>query len=162
MAGTESSVDYRSKGHSSGFGAAARHWRRRNRGWLNRLLVRIFGTPEVRRQPLAADTRRILVVRLNKRLGNILFLTPMLQSLAATLPAARIDVLIRSRAQGPLLKTLPGVDRVLVQEPRFLDTLRTLREVRRQRYDLAGVARCLATRLAQDAGSMGSMSCNQP
>jgi ADP-heptose:LPS heptosyltransferase len=120
----------------SGFTGVIHHWRRRNRGRFNRLLVRIFGVTKPRRAALEPDTRRILVVRLNKRLGNILFLTPMLRSLAVTLPAAQIDVLIQNPAQKPLLETLPGVARILVQEQHFFKTLRTLRELRSVRYDL--------------------------
>ncbi|WP_423822589.1 glycosyltransferase family 9 protein [Salinisphaera sp. SPP-AMP-43] len=119
-----------------GFAARSRQWRRNNRRRFNQLLARLLGTPEARRRPLAADTRRILVVRLNKRLGNILFLTPMLRSLAATLPEARIDVVIQSQAQQKLLQTLPGVDRVWIQEPNLFGTLRLLRRLRRRRYDL--------------------------
>ncbi|HET7313370.1 glycosyltransferase family 9 protein [Salinisphaera sp.] len=96
-----------------------------------------MGTPKAHRRPLAPDTRRILVVRLNKRLGNILFLTPMLRSLAATLPEARIDVLIQSPAQAKLLQSLPGIGRIWIQENRLLATLRTLHALRAERYDLA-------------------------
>ncbi|MGB7757313.1 MAG: glycosyltransferase family 9 protein [Salinisphaera sp.] len=122
---------------SEGSGTTGKRWRRNNRHRFNRLLARLLGTPEARRRPLAADTRRILVVRLNKRLGNILFLTPMLRSLAATLPEARIDVLIQSPAQARLLQSLPGIGRIWIQENRLLPMLRTLRELRAQRYDLA-------------------------
>lgn len=123
--------------HSGGFGAATKRWRRNNRRRFNRFLARLLGTPKARRRALAPDTRRILVVRLNKRLGNILFLTPMLRSLAATLPEARIDVLIQSPAQAKLLQSLPGIGRVWIQENRLLPMLRTLRELRSQHYDLA-------------------------
>lgn len=95
-----------------------------------------MGTPEARRRPLAPDTRRILVVRLNKRLGNILFLTPMLRSLAATLPEARIDVVIQSPAQQRLLQTLPGIGQIWVQQTSIWATLRCLFALRKQRYDL--------------------------
>ncbi|MES1952976.1 glycosyltransferase family 9 protein [Salinisphaera hydrothermalis] len=121
---------------SAGFGAAGKRWRRNNRRRFNRFLARLLGTPEARRRPLAPDTRRILVVRLNKRLGNILFLTPMLRSLAATLPEARIDVVIQSPAQARLLQSLPGIGRIWIQENRVLAVLRLLRNLRAQRYDL--------------------------
>lgn len=116
--------------------SAAKRWRRNNRQRFNRLLARVLGTSRARRRALAPDTRRILVVRLNKRLGNILFLTPMLRSLAATLPEARIDVLIQSHAQKPLLHSLPGIGRIWVQESRLLSILRIFRTLRRQHYDL--------------------------
>ena len=123
--------------NASGWRARIKQWRRNNRRRLNRLLTRLFGTTEPRRRPLADDTRAILVVRLNKRLGNILFLTPMLRTLAATLPAAAIDVLIQDPAQKPLLESLPGIRQVLVQDKSLSGTLRLVRRIRRQGYDLA-------------------------
>ncbi|MGN8158487.1 glycosyltransferase family 9 protein [Salinisphaera sp. SWV1] len=119
-----------------GLRAAGKRWQRNNRRRFHRLLARLLGTPEARRRPLAPDTRRILVVRLNKRLGNILFLTPMLRSLAATLPEARIDVLIQTPAQAKLLQSLPGIGRIWIQENHLLSMVRTLRAIRAQRYDL--------------------------
>ena len=119
------------------WGERMRQWRRNNRRRFNRTLARLFGTSRAKRMPLAADTRRILVVRLNKRLGNILFLTPMLRSLSASLPEARIDLVIQSPAQVALLQSLPGVGQVYIQRNSLFGLLGLLRTIRRQRYDLA-------------------------
>ncbi|WP_348761686.1 glycosyltransferase family 9 protein [uncultured Salinisphaera sp.] len=118
-------------------GDRLRQWRRNNRKRFNRLLARMLGTSQPKRMPLAADTRRILVVRLNKRLGNILFLTPMLRSLSASLPEARIDLVIQSPAQIPLLQSLPGVGQVYIQKNGLFSLFGLLRRIRRERYDLA-------------------------
>lgn len=123
--------------NAEGWRAALKRWRRRSRQRLNRLLTRFFGTTQPNRRPLANDTRSILVVRLNKRLGNILFLTPMLRCLTATLPAAAIDVLVQDPAHKPLLESLPGIRRVLVQEKSVSRVLRLTYWIRRQHYDLA-------------------------
>ena len=112
-------------------------WRRGNRLRVNRWLARLFGATPVRRRLLRSDTRRILVVRLNNRLGNLLFLTPMLRSLATALPEARIDVLVQNAAVAGLLQSLPGVDRIWIQEKRLAPTLALLWRMRRWRYDLA-------------------------
>lgn len=123
--------------NATGFKGWIKRLRRGNRQRFNRLLTRVFGTVEPRRRPFASDTRRILVVRLNKRLGNILFLTPMLRSLAASLPAATIDVLIQDARQKPLLEGLPGIGQVWVQEKSLRATFGLLRRLRSVRYDLA-------------------------
>lgn len=115
----------------------SRHWRRNNRQRLNRLLSVLFGRTSPRRQPLAADTRSILILRLNKRLGNILFLTPMLRSLAAGLPAATLDVVIQDAAQMPLLQSLPGVGRVWILPRSVAGVLGLLWRLHRRAYDLA-------------------------
>jgi len=123
--------------NATGWRGAAKQWRRRSRTRLNRLLTRLMGTTTPRRAPLAADTRRILVVRLNKRLGNILFLTPMLRTLAATFPTATIDVLIQEERQKRLLESLPGVGRVWVQRRRLAGVIGVIRRLRAAHYDLA-------------------------
>lgn len=121
----------------SGWGDALKAWRRNNRHRFNRLLARLIGSARSSSAPLDDSTRRILVVRLNKRLGNILFLTPMLRSLAATVPAAQIDVVIRDPAQVKLLESLPGIGRVWIQHTSVLGILRLLRAIRHEHYDLA-------------------------
>lgn len=122
---------------STRWGQKLKTWRRNNRRRTNRWLARLVGRTQPRCAPLAEGTRRILVLRLNKRLGNILFLTPMLRSLAATFPTARIDVVIQNPAQVALLESLPGIGHVWVQETTVTGILRLLRTVRREKYDLA-------------------------
>ncbi|MES1923947.1 glycosyltransferase family 9 protein [Salinisphaera sp. T31B1] len=129
--------DKHSTVNATGWAARIKRWRRNNRRRLNDLLTRLTGTPTPRRRPLATGTRRILVVRLNKRLGNILFLTPMLRTLAAGLPTARIDVLIQDARQAALLESLPGVGRIWVQQRGLWGLLGQLRTLRAQHYDLA-------------------------
>lgn len=120
---------------ATGWIPVVKRLRRRGRGLINRLLTRLGGTAEAKRRSLAADTQRILVVRVNKRLGNILFLTPMLHALHAGLPHAAIDVLIRDSDHKPLLDNLPGVAHVylLPSSPRLFGLLGRLRG---HRYDL--------------------------
>lgn len=120
-----------------GWRAVVKRWRRNNRQRFNRLLTRLVGTTEPTCRPLAGDTRRILVVRLNRRLGNILFLTPMLRTLAATLPAATIDVVIQDEKQKALLESLPGIGRVWIRPRGLFALLGFIRRLRGQRYDLA-------------------------
>lgn len=121
----------------SGWRAVVKRSRRRGRAVLNRLLTRIAGTRAPKRRPLAQDTNTILVVRINKRLGNILFLTPMLHALNRALPHAAVDVLIRDPKQVPLLDDLPGVRNVYVQPRSLRRLLAVLGTLRRQHYDLA-------------------------
>ena len=84
--------------------------------------------------------RRVLVVRANFRMGNLLLVTPALAALRRALPQARIDV-IASRAYVDLLDHSPdvdgriGIDRRMLMAPWSL--LRLVRHLRRQRYDLA-------------------------
>lgn len=123
--------------HDQGVRAIIRRIRRGARQQLNHLLVQFGGTPEPHSRPLEPPPRRILVVRLNKRLGNAMFITPLLRSLAATFPDADIDILMRGRANAVLLRGLPGVRATHVLESGLGSALGMIRAVRRQRFDLA-------------------------
>lgn len=122
--------------HHRGFRAVIRRLRRGGRQHLSLALARWRGTPAPIRAPLPPP-QRILVCRLNTRLGNTLFLTPLLRSLAATWPDAEIDVLLRLPAHADLLAGLPGVRRVHVLPKGVWRIARLVRELRRTRYDLA-------------------------
>jgi len=122
--------------HTSDWRAGIKRLRRLGRTLLNRGLTTVVGTDRRKRAPLALASRRILVVRVNKRLGNILFLTPMLQALHAGLPTCTIDVLIRDEDQRPLLANLPGVRNVYTQPHAAYRLPGLLFRLRRQHYDL--------------------------
>jgi ADP-heptose:LPS heptosyltransferase len=89
----------------------------------------------------AADLSRIVVVRTNGRMGNTLFLTPLLTAIAAALPKASIDVVSLYPEAGELLEGLPGLRRVMILPHkgwwRLHRTLATLRQIRSEYYDLA-------------------------
>lgn len=123
--------------HDRGLPAVIRRIRRGARQYLNKLLVRFGGTPTPRPRPLDPPPQRILVVRLNKRLGNAMFITPLLRSLAASFPEAEIDILMRGRANAVLLRSLPGVRAAHVLESGLTSAPGLIRAIRRQRFDLA-------------------------
>jgi heptosyltransferase III len=88
-----------------------------------------------------AMLRRVLVCRLNVRLGNTLLLTALLGELHRVLPHAEIDLAVSYPRAQALLGGLPGLRRIHViphkpvAAPRaFLAAVRTLRA---QDYDLA-------------------------
>lgn len=122
---------------SRGF-ADLRHRFRRGMGAVLATLVgpRRFATV------LSLDgVQSILICRINGRMGNTLFLTPLIRHLHQLLPQASIDLAI-AYAKGPeLLSDMPGVRHVYLfphktdrMVRRFLGALRRLRKVR---YDLA-------------------------
>jgi len=78
--------------------------------------------------PDPAKVRRILAVRHDARLGNLLLLTPALRLLKTAFPEARVEVLLADR-YGDALKHNPCVDEIL--------TARSLACLRLRGYDLA-------------------------
>lgn len=118
-----------------------KRWRRDLRARLSLWAARRYGTVHAKPGELPQNPERILVCRLNKRLGNVIFLTPLLASLAASFPKAKIDVLLLDPQHANLLRGLPGVDQVWVPPPksglyplRFISLIRSMRQ---RRYDLA-------------------------
>jgi len=83
---------------------------------------------------------RILVIRLNYRIGNILFTTPLLHALEKRFPQAKIDVLIGASYPAPLIQGLPTVENVfdfpreILKNP--LKAYRYSRQLRSPHYDL--------------------------
>jgi heptosyltransferase III len=115
-----------------------RHRSREYLGWLlARLVNRRSYASSLRREEIAT----ILICRINGRIGNTLFLTPLIRYLHQLLPHAAIDLALAYPAAAELLRGVPGVRRVIVfphREPlrigRYLAALRSLRACR---YDLA-------------------------
>ena len=83
--------------------------------------------------------RRVLLVRVNFRMGNLLLITPAIAALRQALPDARIDVLCYD-AYAALLAHDPGVDHTLGLHRRMLlnpfTFARLVRTLRRTQYDL--------------------------
>ena len=89
----------------------------------------------------ARGIHRILLLRPNHRLGNTLLLTPLLSELEQRFPGAEVDVLTACEAAEQIFAGFRQVQRIyqLTRRPGHhpLHLLRTLRQIRRQRYDLA-------------------------
>ncbi|MGA9046591.1 glycosyltransferase family 9 protein [Sulfuricurvum sp.] len=86
--------------------------RQKIKNGLNTLLVSLF-QKEARREPIPADEiKRILVIRINYRIGNILFTTPLLRALEQRFPEASMDILIGAAYPAPLLKGFSTVRNV--------------------------------------------------
>jgi len=83
---------------------------------------------------------KILVVRLDERVGNLIMTIPLLQSLRQRFPHAQIDLLANAKGM-PLLGGLPSISRYIVFDKRALFAIRGPLampvRLRNQGYDLA-------------------------
>lgn len=96
---------------------------------LRASLVKLLPRPRPPEGPVDPGTvRRVLAVRHDARLGNLLLLTPSLRLIKTAFPDAKVDVLIAD-TYGDALKHNPCVDDVL--------TATDLIGLRSRRYDLA-------------------------
>jgi hypothetical protein len=122
---------------SRGFAAMRHAFRRR----LGLLLAGVLGPRHYETALSLEGIRSVLVCRINGRMGNTLFLTPLIRHLHLVLPEATIDIAVANARAPELLGDMPGVRQVIVfphktdrMARRFLSALR---RVRATRYDLA-------------------------
>jgi len=87
-------------------------------------LAVLFFVPRARRQPPAqpkilSGARRILLIRQDNRLGNLVLITPFLQALRAAAPGAHLGLLVGSRF-ADVLAGAPWIDELLLMHKRRL------------------------------------------
>ncbi len=107
---------------------------------LRAALRRALPAPPPSADPVASEVARVLVIRQDNRIGNLVMLTPLLEAIRVAWPGAAVDVLT-SDAFPEVFENLPGLHRVIaapkkafISNPiRFLSFFRALR---RTRYDV--------------------------
>lgn len=115
-------------------------WRRSSRGGLLPQLLWLLGSDQhllPHRLP-PAEVRRILVVRNNKRIGNMYFLLPFLHALRQAYPQAVIDLMVINLHHRPIFEHM-GLDRIWVSSFTFGGIgafLQCIRSARQTPYDL--------------------------
>jgi ADP-heptose:LPS heptosyltransferase len=106
---------------------------------LNAFLCRIINTKIEFDKIDAKEINRILIIRLNHRIGNILFLTPLIKALEKKLPHARVDLLLGadfSELIGPMsnVSKIYCINSRLIKSPFRLFSL--IRDMNKNGYDL--------------------------
>jgi ADP-heptose:LPS heptosyltransferase len=87
------------------------------------------------------EVKNILIVRPNYRIGNLIFLTPLINELQKKIPNAKIDIIVGMKLAGEILEPLPNVDKV-IDIPRKLllhplEIFAYIKQVRAKEYDVA-------------------------
>ena len=88
-----------------------------------------------------AEIKSILIIRPNYRIGNLIFLTPLINELYKQMPNTKIDVIVGMKLAGEILKPLPNIDKI-INIPRELllhpmDMFTFIKETQQKKYDLA-------------------------
>jgi ADP-heptose:LPS heptosyltransferase len=102
----------------------------------------LFQTKQPKHEYVNADAiQTILLIRPNYRIGNLLFLTPLLNALEKQLPNAKIDIVVGMRLAGKILEPLPNVHKV-IDVPRELllhpqEIYAATKSLRKTNYDIA-------------------------
>lgn len=87
------------------------------------------------------DVKRVLIVRANHRLGNLLLITPLLQEVLDTFPNAKVDLMIQGFLGPQLFESYDRVDHI-IRLPRkpFKELgkyIKNASSVRKRKYDFA-------------------------
>lgn len=86
----------------------------------------------------ASDIRRILVLRNNKRIGNMYFLLPFLNAVKQTYPTAKVELMVIAPSQVKVFDAM-SLNKIWVSHFAFTSAwqfFKTLRACRKQPYDL--------------------------
>jgi heptosyltransferase-3 len=118
--------------------ALRRHSFRRRMGLL---LARFIGPRNYKSSLSLEGIETVLICRINGRMGNTLFLTPLIRQIHELLPNASIDLALAYSRSPDLLSDMPGVRQIIVFPHKTDRMVRrfigALRRVRATRYDLA-------------------------
>lgn len=60
-----------------------------------------------------SSVKRVLILRPNGRLGNLLLITPLVQEITGTFPEAKIDLFVKGGLAPILFKNYPNVDHII-------------------------------------------------
>lgn len=102
--------------------------------------LRFFSPKPSLEQVDKSEIKRIFVVRINYRIGNMLFTTPMIQQLQREFPNAKIDVMVGAPFTKVLFSGFGNVENIydfpreLLKKP--LEMLRYVGRLRSQEYDI--------------------------
>jgi ADP-heptose:LPS heptosyltransferase len=84
--------------------------------------------------------KTILISRPNKRLGNLLLITPLVQDVVATFPDSKIDLLVKGSVAPIVFKNYENIDQIiqLPNKPfkQLLPYIKCLKTIKNKRYDL--------------------------
>lgn len=87
-----------------------------------------------------SEIKRILICRPNKRLGNLLLITPLLQEVIATFPGSKIDLFVKGNLASSVFKNYENVDRIIRLPQKafkhFAQYIHAWTSIKTTRYDL--------------------------
>jgi ADP-heptose:LPS heptosyltransferase len=112
--------------------------RRYSRRAGSRIFGYVFRTLAGPPRPIHSDPRRILVIRVDERVGNVLLTSPLLDAVVRAFPNAKVDALIAASKRHLIESTvnvIPFERRFFFKRPWTF--VREMLALRRTRYDVA-------------------------
>jgi len=118
------------------------HWKiRRNlRTILNKILLKLV-SPKINFDKINPnEINRILLIRLNYRIGNIIFMTPLIRAIEKNMPHVKIDMLVGASFTKVIIKNMPNIinvydmPRELLKSP--VKLFKYVKDINKNNYDL--------------------------
>lgn len=82
----------------------------------------------------------VLIIRTNKRLGNLLLITPLVQDIISTFPNCKIDLLVKGTLAPVIFKNYDNVNQIILIPNKPLKELakylKCIKIIKKNRYDL--------------------------
>jgi ADP-heptose:LPS heptosyltransferase len=108
--------------------------------YFNSLLAKIFKNDAKIDKLDIKNIKTIALVRPNYRIGNIIFLTPLINEIGIQNPDIRIDLFVGNEAIGKILKPMPNVDTIIGISRKLLTNpfklYSFIKKYKTKRYDL--------------------------
>ena len=87
------------------------------------------------------EIKSIVIIRPNYRIGNLIFLTPLINELQKNIPNVKIDIIVGMKLAGKILEPMPNIEKV-IDIPRKLllhplEMFTYIRQTRAKKYDIA-------------------------
>ena len=106
----------------------------------HRILTIIYSKKQIQDPLDPREINSVLVVRINYRIGNILFTTPVLNALEQQLPHSKIDMIVGAPYTASLIEGMPQINQVY-SFPRFLlrrpiRLFKFIKQLNANQYDL--------------------------
>ena len=115
--------------------------RRTFRRYIYKVISFLIKSDEIKSSLDKNQIKSIVIVRPNYRIGNIIFLTPLINEIAKAMPETKIDLVVGMKLAGDILNELPNVDKVISIPRKLLvhplELLDFIKSARTKEYDLA-------------------------
>ncbi len=109
--------------------------------FLNKALSKFVKIIDTKSSLDKEEIKNIIIIRPNYRIGNLIFLTPLINELSKGIPNVKIDIIVGMKIAGDVLQGLPNVNKV-ISIPRNLllqpiNMINFIKDARKKEYDLA-------------------------
>lgn len=114
--------------------------RRKFNSLFNSFLAKIFSQKAQTELLDINKIETIALIRPNYRIGNIIFLTPLINEIAQHNPNIKIDLFIGSKSVGKVVEPMPNVDQIIDISRKLLihplELFKFIKNARTKKYDL--------------------------